>query len=341
MEEEEENFKRSIPLSDVYRESALRKNIESILRTVSKKRRDDKVQTFLGKLRLVTELKFKAYVEDLKHEFNIEQKDLDFECFLCHDKHKDFTNLLIHWIYHHRQFLFKLYLTETIDKTYIVEGHVQKKFNHIKKKNTQEKHSEYFLQNAEGLYDKIKRRLQKTFAKEVIAWNCRKKLNHKPIFADDDSDEEEEKPSYTQEDIKQQLKGRTFYHTKQMFRKVSEDSLFKESEEEISDSDIIQAEEEAIDAYDDIEDEDKKFFKLWNRYVHEQDDIRNDKKNMIAFTSNDYIQFVVNFVRKNQAIIQKENLRNSLVMHLTTLHIYGLLTKDEIIRALLEYETKH
>ena len=337
MEEEDESFKTS----DLYHESALRKNIESILRTVSKKKRDDKIQVFLGKLKLVTEMRFKAYVEDLKHEFNIDQKDSDFECFLCHVKHKDFTNLLIHWIYHHRQFLFKLYLTETIDKTYIVEGHVQKKFHQIKKKNAQEKHSEYFFQNTDGLYDKIKRRLQKTFAKEVIAWNCRRKMNHKPIFADEDSDEEEEKPSYTQEDIKQQLKGRTFYHTKQMFRKVSEDALFKESEEEISDSDIIQAEEEAIDAYDDIEDEDKKFFKLWNRYVHEQDDIRNDKKNMVAFTTSDYIQFVVQFVKKYGKDIKTGNLRNSLVMHLTTLHIYGLLTKDEIIRALLEYETIH
>jgi len=339
MEEEIQRRKAITTIGGVYHESALRKNIESILKTLAKKRRDDKILNFLTKLKLVSAIKLKVYPEDLKQEFTYDQTD--FECPLCYDKHKDFTNLLIHWIYHHRQFLFKLYLTETIHKTYMVEGLIQRKLNQIKKKNSQEKHSEYFLPNAEGLYDKVKRRLQKTFAKEVIAWNCRKKLNHRPIFADEDSDEEEEKPTYTQEDIKQQLKGRTFYHTKQMFRKVSEDSLFKESEEEISDSDIIQAEEEAIDAYDDIEDEDKKFFKLWNRYVHEQDDIRNDKKSMVAFTTSDYIQFVVTFIRKNQATIQKENLRNSLVMHLTTLHIYGLLTKDEIVRALLEYETIH
>ena len=322
--------------SPLFYESVLRKNVLSLLKTHMKKRKDDKAFWFIAKLKKISALNLKFYMENRKDEYNIEQTD--FSCFICQKALNDPLNLIVHWLFGHRQYFFKFFMVETIDKTFVLEGLIQKKIHQIKKKDSTREGFEHFQGNKYELYEKIKKRFQKIFSKETIAWGSKKKLIHRPVFIDEDSDTEEEKPSFGQDDIKQQLKGRIFYHTKQMFRKVSEDSLFKESEEEISDTDIIQAEEEAIDAYDDIEDEDKKFFKLWNKYIHEQNDIRNDRKNMIAFTSSEYVQFVVNFIKKNKVIIQKDNLRNSLVMHLTTLHIYGLLTKDEIVRTLLEYE---
>jgi hypothetical protein len=72
--------------------------------------------------------------------------------------------------------------------------------------------------------------------------------------------------SMTNQQIKKVLEKREFYHSMNQFNVIQSDSLFEESEDNISDAIIRQREDMAIDEFEDIDCNDKQFFKLWNNF---------------------------------------------------------------------------
>jgi len=58
------------------------------------------------------------------------------------------------------------------------------------------------------------------------------------------------------------LRGRTFYHSQNIFEKIESDELFEESELDIDEQAIRESEDRAINDFEDIDVTDKEFFKL-------------------------------------------------------------------------------
>lgn len=58
------------------------------------------------------------------------------------------------------------------------------------------------------------------------------------------------------------LRGRTFYHSQNIFEKIESDELFEESELDIDEQAIRESEDRAINDFEDIDATDKEFFKL-------------------------------------------------------------------------------
>lgn len=53
-------------------------------------------------------------------------------------------------------------------------------------------------------------------------------------------------------------------------KQIGEDSLDEESELELDDKAIKESEEKAINDFEDVDETDKEFFKLWNGYIRDK-----------------------------------------------------------------------
>ena len=336
-----ENIKSEVSKSNpFFFEALLLQNVNRILDKKLKQSVDVKMQDIIQKLKKV------KYYQMVIKEDTISYNDSDQKeimCNLCQHKYKSYLELTLHWLYTHREINFKITFHNMINECFILHVECKKKVFSANEKDIGEIENFYIqIKKKEKLFDKIKRRFKKIFSEaNVYPGKKKNKVRSRKILGDTDSDniDEEKKPmeGYTSNNIREMLKGRVFFHTKHMFRKISEDSLLKESEDEIDDRDIRKAEEEAIDAFEDVDDLDKKFFKMWNNYIREEK-LKYEKEKLVAFTLKGYGKFLNSFIKLNKEKIKANQLRNSLVMHLTTLHIYGMITKDDIVNVLLEYE---
>lgn len=171
--------------------------------------------------------------------------------------------------------------------------------------------------------------------------------NHSIMYLSDSEEEEEKKKKLpfelSKEEIKKKLEGRTFYHSNSIMEPIKNDSIFEESELDIDDKPIRDAEEKAINEFEDIDETDKEFFKLWNNYMRDlkkpkkkTDELKNIR--FVTTTKNDFKPILSDFVIKYKATLTR--LRYNFVMHLLTFQIYGLINGNDILQLLLELDNQ-
>lgn len=171
--------------------------------------------------------------------------------------------------------------------------------------------------------------------------------NHSIMYLSDSEEEEEKKKKLpfvlSKEEIKKKLEGRTFYHSNNIMEPIKNDSIFEESELDIDDKPIRDAEEKAINEFEDIDETDKEFFKLWNNYMRDlkkpkkkTDELKNIR--FVTTTKKDFKPILSDFVIKYKATLTR--LRYNFVMHLLTFQIYGLINGNDILQLLLELDNQ-
>ena len=136
--------------------------------------------------------------------------------------------------------------------------------------------------------------------------------------------------------IPPKLRGKTFYHTHKMYQPVNDDSLSDISSQDADDEHVVEAENEAIDSFEYLDDGNKMFFKLWNEFYNQMHKLKN--KEMAVNPEEEQVLNIKKFLKEKREQLRKHNLRKNFVMHLTTLNIYALIDKDEILQCLLEYD---
>ena len=272
-----------------------------------------------------------------------------FQCPFCDKTFQKANFVIYHLIFVHRNMRFELKL-EKIDPNipYYILSIVGKK-----KVFRSTALSSFFYRckpnkSVKGMRIDVKLLVQNSLKKafcEEVDWRKRPKINNSLMFLSDSDDEKEKKVSnqLSREEIKRKLEGKIFYHSSNIMEPIEDNSLFEESELDIDDKPIRESEEKAINDFEDIDETDKEFFKLWNNFVRDfnkpkkpGDDFKNTR--LVAFCKRDYKAFLSEFVMKNKIILSK--LRYNFVMHLVTFQIYGLINGNDILQLLLELDDK-
>ena len=306
---------------------------------------EPQIKGILRKLESISEMRLR-FSKDFTKDF-----PAVFECPFCEKKFEKASFSIYHLIFLHRtaRFEFKIEQSALNPATFtlMISGKNKPKGNFAKK------NSAFFYRNKPNKklkmmrYD-VKLLVQNTLKKgfcEEIDWR-KKPKNHNSLMFLSDSEEENVKNvdfSLSRDEIKRKLEGKIFYHSGNIMETIENESLFEESELEIDDKPIRESEEKAINDFEDIDETDKEFFKLWNNFVRDFEkpkkkieDFRNLR--LVAFCKRDYKAFLSEFVGKNKAILTK--LRYNFVMHLVTFQIYGLINGNDILQLLLELDDK-
>lgn len=313
------------------------------------------------------EPQIKSIIKRLDSLYNISISLLDspFEnfpllspCPLCSKQFSKTSLTILHMIFVHRniKFEFKLEQKDSYYHILKIKG-IRKELAFIKE--TKDNSGFFYCGKQRNNNNRtkqiryhIKLLVQNTIKKVFIAENTlvkQPKVNNSIMFLSD-SDEEDRKKSkeiinkkLSNEEIKKKLEGKVFYHSKNIMEPIKDDSLFEESELDIDDRPIRESEEKAINDFEDIDETDKEFFKLWNNFVRDFnkpkkkiDDIK--KARLVAFNKRDNKPLLSEFVTKNKVVLEK--LRYNFVMHLITFQIYGLINGNDILQLLLELDDK-
>lgn len=133
--------------------------------------------------------------------------------------------------------------------------------------------------------------------------------------------------------IKEQCQ--TFYHSHNLIKPISDDSLFIESEDE-DDNDLIEKlEKDHINDFIDTCDSEKEYFILWNGFM------RKAKKNklkeeIIAFTTKKLSETLLEFLLENINSLRK--LRTPFLLHLILLQRLGHIKASDILFTMNKFE---
>lgn len=283
----------------------------------------------------------------LKFESEIQDFTLSFQCPFCPKSFTKACYVVYHLLFIHKNlsFTFKLKPIDNNRFGLVIQAERKKKheisnFAFIYRCKPK--------RNTKGMRYELKLSVQNILKKAFSEENEGKKKSRTGFvmnFMSDSEDEKQKKDlnSLSKEEIKRKLEGKTFYHSNNIMQPIKDDSLFEESELDIDDKPIRESEEKAIGDFEDIDETDKEFFKLWNNFVRDfnapkkrNEDIRNLR--LVAFCKRDYKMMLSEFVNKNKEILGK--LRYNFVMHLVTFQIYGLINGNDILQLLLELDEK-
>ena len=302
---------------------------------------EPQIKTILKKLESVIAINLK-FPTNFFREYGT-----SFHCPFCKKTFLNATFTVYHLLFIHRGDDFEFKLEPCSSSQYILNIKGKKKekravgkiaFQHLAKPKTVTK----------GMRYEVKLNVQNTLKKrfmEEMDGRKKPKTNYPMMFMSDSEEETEKKTSksLSKDEIKRKLEGKIFYHSNNIMEPIKDDSLFEESELDIDDKPIRESEEKAINDFEDIDETDKEFFKLWNNFVRDfnkpkkrTEDIKNQK--LVAFSKRDYKMLLSEFVNKNKGILGK--LRYNFVMHLVTFQIYGLINGNDILQLLLELDDK-
>jgi hypothetical protein len=302
---------------------------------------EPQIKTILQKLESISSINLK-----ISTDFNRDFQAL-FRCPICKKNYLKASFAVFHLVFIHRNFSFEFKLEQSHGNQYVL-------FIKGKTKEKRALNNLAFVYRCKskklikGMRYEVKLSVQNTLKKgfsEEIDWRKKPKTNTSMMFMSDSDEEKEKKASksLSREEIKRKLEGKMFYHSNNIMEPIKDDSLFEESELEIDDKPIRESEEKAINDFEDIDETDKEFFKLWNNFVRDfnkpkkrTEDIKNLR--LVAFCKRDYKLLLSDFVTTNKAILGK--LRYNFVMHLVTFQIYGLINGNDILQLLLELDEK-
>lgn len=151
-----------------------------------------------------------------------------------------------------------------------------------------------------------------------------------------------------------------FFHSGPAFLRFEQDSVFEESEDEVYDAPIQTIEGKTLDEYLDLNEQEKKFFKMWNNFFREFEKAqkKKTKEAAYAFVENmrmglrkpedfkevkeigcqnlDYVEICKAFIDQN--IGELKSMRENFALHINTLFIFKLMDSNGMFELLCYYE---
>ena len=133
--------------------------------------------------------------------------------------------------------------------------------------------------------------------------------------------------------MNEKLKNKAFFHSKNCFDKIDEKDLLNESEDEITNEYLSQKDLNSIGDFENVDEDDIEFFKLWNDFILNQS--KNTK--IFSFVSEIKISLLMRFVRENKIILRKK-LKNNFYMLLTMFQEENYINSNDIILLMIELD---